>query len=722
MTEYLQTIADGPFPGWCVAAAALFACGGIGSLALRRAPFAAQCALGFCLASLSLCGLFLLDDLRHLGAAAAALHVCGMVGLLIRKECVPSGETSLGFKAWILLALHCAAPFLHLAFRVGSDPSALDAKTMLFGAAAFIPAGALAARPGISWLLRGSCALFLTGLACGFFFRRIGLSGGVFASELGCAAGMLGLFAHAASASFSDFFLRNRIAFLVLLPILAVLSIGCFQYPAAWDECVYQLAIPRHWILEGSIQFRRDIPYGGFPLLPQFFFVPLTSCGGFAAVKSFLFLASCGFFFALTALFGGAKWKCAGIVFSVSFLICPLSLSLFVGGYVEPLSAFLFAGALLLANGKEEGFVRYAALGVLAGGMTAFKLNGAFPAACLFLYLVLKERRRFDAKKAAVFLVAAFAAAAPFYLRVLLETGSAVYPYFGSAKGEASVYHHALGTEKFDHGFWWLFLLPFALSLHGLRRLFDGSFGLSLLAWFGAALFFLSRKKTRAASLAGAIPLAFYALSWFFSSPQARFLLPSLPLLALTIRPGSGWLSKKGRVFLAAAAIASLCSIPAETPRSFISNWAILFRGAEGKLAALNGRIGNDHLALCDVLRRGAGGTGKTLLIGEERTLYLPESCVVGTPFFQEAWFADGRIPDADAFRRRLVEEGFSSVYFRFPEGNPDLLPHYAIRWLEPVMSRLKELCETGGAEIVFTFGKSALYRLTPLEKSVGTE
>lgn len=725
MSEHLQTIAGGIFPGWSVVVAATLAFLGLGSLAMRRAHGLAQCALGFSIAAFALCILFQADGLRHVGAAVSLLHAAGVGGILLRICDTAATRAEACGRAWTLAAFHAGLSALFLSALSASDAprAVLEEAGFVVAAILFAACGFLALRASASRTLRASLPLFLVGLAAEFALRGTDGAAASGAAHALCLCGACGTLLCIVSASPDDFLRRRRLPLLLFTPLFAILSLGSLQLPGAWDECVYQLAIPRHWLAAGDVVFRRDIPYCGFPLLPQFVFVPLMKYGGFGAAKLLLFLGAVGFFSAMFALFSGKRERATGIVFVLSFLISPLALSMFAGGYVEPLLGFLLAAALLLVDRNGEPDLRtHCVLGVLAGAMASFKLNGAFPAACLLIRLILQSRGRTDARRVAAFCLTALAVAAPFYLRVILETGSPLHPYFGSAGAETSEYHHALGTEKFDHGVWWLPFLPFALSLPNLRRLYDGSFGLSLLPWLGVACLPLVRRGMRKAALCAWIPLAAYALLWFFTSPQARFLLPSLAFLALAVRPVAAWLSGRGKVFLAATLICAACSVPPDAPRLYASNWAALLRGGDGPLETLNGRIGNDHLALCDVLRQGAGGEGTILLLGEERTLYLPERCEVGTPFFQEKWLAGGRIPDADELHRLFLERGVTAVYLRLPEGNPDLLPRYAIRWLEPAALRMNELCASGRAKIVHAFGKSALYRIVPLEKNADAE
>ena len=100
---------------------------------------------------------------------------------------------------------------------------------------------------------------------------------------------------------------------------------------------------------------------------------------------------------------------------------------------------------------------------------------------------------------------------------------------------------------------------------------------------------------------------------------------------------------------------------------------------------------------------------GKCLLILEERTLYFPRGCEIGTPFFQDKYFHGGKIPDADGLLKLLDDGGFTCLYIRPPELNPDYLPQAAALWADDMQASLDALvkhgslvCEPmpGGAEL----------------------
>ena len=509
---------------------------------------------------------------------------------------------------------------------------------------------------------------------------------------------------------FSPFSARRRIPFAVLLVLLPLLflSIGAFQYPASWDECVYQLAVPERWLADGRVLLYRDLPYSGFPMLPQFLYVPMMRFGGLAAVKFLLYGGAACFFASLTLLaYGGVRRNLtAACVFAGSFLIAPLMVHVLISGYVEPLTGSLLAAGLLLADaalkapGKRADAPGFAvACGILAGAMAAVKLTGCFAGAALLLYILLRKRGGY-ARFALLFALAGSLFAVLFYQRPWIATGNPCYPYlgglFGAPEALTSSFHHELGTAKFaECSIVTLLLLLPGLTFPVFSRMFDGVYGLQILLWSFLLLIALFRRPKRL--VAAFLPLVFLLASWFFTSPQARFLIPALAFLALVMRDSFPLVrGRAGRIVLWAAVAFSVFSFPPAVYRSYGANLRATASGGDGRRDVLYGRTGDSMLPAVDILRDRLAKGGKCLLILEERTLYFPRGCEIGTPFFQDKYFPGGKIPDADGFLKLLDDGGFTCLYVRPPERNPDYLPQAAVLWADDFRASVDTLVKRG--------------------------
>lgn len=509
---------------------------------------------------------------------------------------------------------------------------------------------------------------------------------------------------------FPPFSVRNRMPFAVLIVLvpLLFLSIGAFQYPASWDECVYQLAVPQRWLADGRVLMYRDLPYSGFPMLPQFLYVPMMKFAGLAAVKFLLFGAAACLFASLADLAcGGIRRNLTGAcVFAGSFLIAPLTVHVMISGYVEPLMGSILAAGLLLADaalkapGKRADAPGFAvACGILAGAAASFKLTGGFAGAALLLYILLRKRAG-HIRFAFIFILAGALFALLFYQRPWIATGNPCYPYFGKVFGApemmTSEFHHRLGKVKFAGiSVVTLILLLPGLTFPALSWMFDGVYGLQTLLWAFLVLAALWRRPKRIC--ATLLPLAFFLGSWMVTSPQARFLIPALPFLALLMRDAFPvFRGRAGRIVLWAVVAFSAFSFPPSVYSSYGANLRATFSGGDGRRDVLYGRTGNTMLPAVYLLNEQLADGGKCLLVMEERTLYFPRTCEIGTPFFQDKYFPGGVIPDADGLLKLLDDGGFTCLYIRPPELNPDYLPQAAAFWAEDMRSSLETLVKRG--------------------------
>ena len=549
---------------------------------------------------------------------------------------------------------------------------------------------------------------------CAFFCAAVLMSLGT--GKLPCAICMLSVLAGIGclirfrSEVFPSFSIRNRMPFallIVLVPLL-YLSIGAFQYPASWDECVYQLAVPRRWLADGRVAVYRDLPYSGFPMLPQFLYVPMMRLGGLAAVKFLMYGGAACFFASLTLLAcGGIRRNLTGAcVFAGSFLIAPLTVHVLISGYAEPLMGTLLAAGLLLADavlkapGNRSDSPGFAvACGILAGATAAIKLTGGFAGAALLLYILLRKRGG-RLRFILFFALAGALFAALFYQRPWIATGHPCYPYlgglFGAPEAMTSGFHHQLGTAKFSSfSIVTVILLLPGLTFPAFSRMFDGVYGLQVLLWSFLALIALWRRPKRIC--AAFLPLLFLVASWLLTSPQARFLIPALAFLALIARDAFPLMrGRAGRIVLWTAVAFSLFSFPPSVYSSYGTNLRATASGGDGRRDILYGRTGDSMLPAVDILRGWLSGGEKCLLVLEERTLYFPRECEIGTPFFQDKYFPGGKIPDADGLLKLLDDGGFTCLYIRPPEQNPDYLPQAAALWTDDMQASLEALAKRG--------------------------
>ena len=575
--------------------------------------------------------------------AALVLALWGLGGTLLRITRADGGR---------------ASPFL--SFTAGLD------------LAAFLVLAGMALFPGPSAPENLAVLLFLLGLLCCFFARR--------------------------PAFFSASFCRKDLVFLLPGAILLAYAGFTFTYPGGWDECVYQFAVPRRWAESGTLSVLSDIPYSGFPSLPQILYVPIYSAGGVMGIRLFTFFCQCILAAGTIPLFRGRRTE-AALVLSV-FLLAPVTVSGFLNSYAELfLSLNLLAGLRVSASSGDRRASLLA--GFFAGAMAAVKLSGVLPAGCLFLWRLLRMPRGERLRGCLLFLAAGALFAFVFYARPMAETGNPCHPYlagiFSPGHAAMSEYHHRLGSDRFGYDNAALgFLRSFAdLSRPNSSKAFDGTFGLPFLLWIAALAGLLLRLLRHRHSRTW-IPLLFFPLflfyaGWYLSSPQTRFLVPgallAVPACFFLLRI----LPRRRRFrFLCLLLLCALVSVPLKSFGYLGKNWRQAVSGSEqNQLDLLYGRTGDDYLPACAMLR--GQNEGILLLLFEQRTLYMPSCARVGTPLFQDRYLTGGLSPDE--LYGEFVRSGVRTVYFRLPVNDPDLLPSM-LKLYPVVRDSLFELAE----------------------------
>ncbi len=661
------------------------------------------------------------------------------------------------------------------------------------GACLFLPFGI--------WLILGSLSACLHG----FFPLRKGKRGGK-ARRSGSPLQTEGKNAFRTRSSGRRGCLKQALPLLLIVLPLCLYGASAFCPAAAWDELVYQIALPFRWsggvsaaaaAGGGETLFYPDLPYSAFPSLAQFAALLILEYSGALGMKLFSF---CTVLLLTGRVYTLLRLQCSSRRTASIFCFCLLTSPIFSellmkDFYVEPLIALHFVAALALLKGCRggpgetgSGEARKAmAAGWICGGMGALKLNALPLVFCIALLGAFRKkggnggegkmgvkgerngtpeeasgkekgrnlrnflpvRRKGDMSSARdrakflfsfflMFLLCIFL----FYLRPWVETGNPFYPYFGAwGPGEAetavaasSEFHHAISTGKYGIGQPLLSLAAGAVfvTLREFRGIYDGSYGMQflllLLCW-GASLLAALRRRARrngnGKTDAGAgtekenrggavvwreeyLPdfcLIFLYFCWCFSSQQARFLLPAAVLLLLlaarcfrapeNLTAARG---RRGRVLSWLLLALSLVSFTPGAARHYLLCWRYVFdrglRPVDYVLSAMN----PGYVELIDALSAEPGK--KTLLLFEERTLYLPPACRVGTPFFQPELFTPPE--SAGSVAETLEKGGYERMVFRAPENCPDMMPKYLERSL-PLVERLGREIASGRLKIVRT-------------------
>jgi hypothetical protein len=184
--------------------------------------------------------------------------------------------------------------------------------------------------------------------------------------------------------------------------------------------------------------------------------------------------------------------------------------------------------------------------GVFAGAAAGMKYVGLIAALALAAVALGVLWRRLNLRLALGFAVPAIAVALPWYVKNAVLTGNPFYPHvFGGLNASAERELRA-SMRSFGHGHSLLDLLLLPARLLADAKAFDGGQYLSPLFLIFAPAALLHRRARTAVLFTWAGVLLF-VIVWFFTTQQARFLVPLMPPLAVLAALGAMTLTRRGR-------------------------------------------------------------------------------------------------------------------------------------------------------------------------------
>jgi len=224
-----------------------------------------------------------------------------------------------------------------------------------------------------------------------------------------------------------------------LLPAGALLPLLLLPlYPStAFDATMYHLPYARAFAETGSAPFLRDLRFPVFPQLMEFLFAVLFPAGRDLAAQCLSVIATLLTGWLLVVWGRGEGEPAAGWIAAAAFLGNPIVAYFGATPYVEP-------GLILFSTAAFYSFARWqkaregsclALAGFFAGSAAAVKYLGLFFVAALAVAAVTTSSNERRWRSGLFFLAAALAALSPWYLRLFLETGNPVFPYFARLFG-----------------------------------------------------------------------------------------------------------------------------------------------------------------------------------------------------------------------------------------------------------------------------------------------
>ena len=318
--------------------------------------------------------------------------------------------------------------------------------------------------------------------------------------------------------------------------------------PTSADALKYHLALPRLWLQTGSIgnPFWR---WEGFnPSAIEMLYGQGLALGGgaAAAVLHAVFAVLCtAAVYGLTRDLGGRNL--AGLIAAALFALQGVVTWEATSAFIElglSFYAVLAVWCCVLYVTQRRGAAAIWA-GTFAGAAAGTKYLGLVPAALVGVAAGAVAFARRKPSQALLCWLATLAAGGAWYLKNLIVADNPLYPAAFGGKWitpfAASQIHASLINYGVGGGLARLAILPLDLILHG--GAFDRGQYVGTAIFLFAALALLTRRRRLELLLAAGV--AVYLVAWHEESPQARFLLPTLAILAVLGGLGAaGWVAR----------------------------------------------------------------------------------------------------------------------------------------------------------------------------------
>jgi hypothetical protein len=516
--------------------------------------------------------------------------------------------------------------------------------------------------------------------------------------------------------------------------VLGLVFLGAgLSYPFSWDDLVYQVTVPLRWHAANGMPVLPDVPYSGFPGAFALLNRLLIDAGGILAPGVFNAALWLVLALQLTSLLRANMGKWQSTVLALSFALSWPALIEAVSAYAE-LFLVLHVAAIACLWLRKPAFAASAPrtqvlLGFLCGMAASIKLTGmivpvlASALAARASWCRAPCSARAFLVRSGGFLLPLLAVLAVFYSRPAALTGNPLHPYFAwffsddEAELASSTYHHDAGKERFGVPLELsaatvgrFAAIPFKLALGPLGDIdeFDGLIGMQFLIHFllAAQLFFSwfhgRTRDVRPWILLGCA-VGLHAF-WFLTSQQTRFLMPACFLLTLATSFVWPLVSPLARAAATASLpVLSLLSIPLPNYH-LVAGIFRLQTGTVDQLAYLDFAAPDRYVYACQAIQERTPPDARVMLLFEQRGLYIPRDCCIGTPFFQGKYFTpEGQSWTPEGFLAVLAEERITHVLVGYNVNDPDRMESYLER-TKPFQETIVSLIHAGRLETVWAW------------------
>jgi len=367
---------------------------------------------------------------------------------------------------------------------------------------------------------------------------------------------------------------------LLLFGIILIAAFSSLSPPIKNDTLYYHLGLPKLWAGDGGIKFYPTIVFSATALSSELLLTPIVAFVSPEAAQFFTCIVGLMVMFLLGRGFNRLTGNPP-----VLALIVLGSVPLFISGLADAKNDYLAAGFALCSFLFYMDYVSTDKMkhiifaGVFAGLAASTKNNAIIYVISMSLVLLLSRHR---VKDIALFAIAAIILGLPWYLKAYFQTGNPVYPFYNNLFD--SVYWHpvfdsfnkATNVKIESQSLINFITSPFRLIY--FPDIFRGRVGPSILIFL--PLLFFVKQIPRVIYKSLLISLFFYIL-WYIAWPNARYLMPVIPLMALGAAVIIDRLFKIGRL-PAYIAIAGLSLLLAASGVQLIRDGAFRVKAAFG--------------------------------------------------------------------------------------------------------------------------------------------
>jgi hypothetical protein len=449
-------------------------------------------------------------------------------------------------------------------------------------------------------------------------------------------------------------------AFVVVAALAIVTGAIAAALPAVWwDPIAYHLPLMFAALAHGTLSFDPNVAESAFPWLAEAASLPAYALAGSAGGA--LCTLGCGIALAWVAALTANELQ-PGSGACCFALITGSALWLWIApsSYID-VPVAMWAVAALCAPTLLPPDLRSHAVGAICGALAAAcasaKYLGLVLAPFSLCMLLLPHGDR--VRRAAGYVLAFLAVAAPWYIRTWILTGDPLYPFLSAAaatgQSVGAILAHGAAVTGVCGGsvsLHDLLLLPYRLVAEPRAYCGDPGYALRLGAALFAAAPLLSR-RSRPYFLLSLVLL----VAWFATGRQLRFLMAGIAVYAIVVSAGSAAMSSALRPVAQAVLVALIAfgiatqwapGLIAEASNSLVPGYSYI-AGVESGDAYLSRRLETYDAALW--LRTNGGGA-KVYALDDVRDYYFGPGVLWGNPPYPGGVRVDWTEAPAARYRR----------------------------------------------------------------------